>query len=219
MRLPSGRSIRGRSLAAHPAGEPPQFGLYLGRPRGTGIDWEHRWLQWPDFGLPRSQPEAASAFLETWQRAAFERVEVACGGGRGRTGVALACIAILDGVNPRNAVAFVRERYDARAVETPWQKRFVAEFRMNVRAVVRPSSASAGSSFPGSLPRLGMSPTEGSAVSSHNELSPEEHIPAPEESTVPEIEADQTVAPRPEEEIADVLRAEPDVEDHSKHSD
>jgi hypothetical protein len=43
------------------------------------------------------------------------------------------------------------------------------------------------------------------------------HIPGPDEPTVPELEADQTVAPRPEEEIADVLRAKPDVVDHSEH--
>jgi hypothetical protein len=58
-----------------------------------------------------------------------------------------------------------------------------------------------------------------STVPSHNQYSSEEHIPASRESTVPELEADQTVAPRPEEEIADVLRAKPDVEDHSRHSD
>lgn len=42
------------------------------------------------------------------------------------------------------------------------------------------------------------------------------HIPGPGEPSVPELEVDETVAPRPEEEIADILRAEPDVEDHSR---
>jgi hypothetical protein len=41
------------------------------------------------------------------------------------------------------------------------------------------------------------------------------HIPALDESTIPELEEDETIAPRPEEEIADVLRAEPDAADHS----
>lgn len=50
-----------------------------------------------------------------------------------------------------------------------------------------------------------------------NEHPLQPHIPGPDELTVPEIEADQTIAPRPEEEIADVLRAEPDVEDHATH--
>jgi hypothetical protein len=62
-----------------------------------------------------------------------------------------------------------------------------------------------------------MSPTEGSAVSEHSDHHTHEHIPGPDEPTVPELEEDQTVAPRPEEEIADVLRAEPDVQDHSEH--
>ncbi|MDD7961853.1 hypothetical protein [Microbacterium thalli] len=39
------------------------------------------------------------------------------------------------------------------------------------------------------------------------------HIPAADEPSVPELEADESVAPRPEEQIADVLRAEPDFAD------
>ena len=42
------------------------------------------------------------------------------------------------------------------------------------------------------------------------------HVPAPGEPSVPEIEIDETVPPRPEEEVADVLRADPDVEDHGR---
>lgn len=54
-------------------------------------------------------------------------------------------------------------------------------------------------------------------MSFHFEQSPQHHIPGPDEPSVPEIEVDQSIAPRPEEEIADVLRAKPDVEDHSQH--
>jgi hypothetical protein len=60
-------------------------------------------------------------------------------------------------------------------------------------------------------------PTEGFAVSSSNDHSSPQHVPGPGEHSIPEIEVDETIAPRPEEEIADVLRSEPDVEDHSKH--
>ena len=45
--------------------------------------------------------------------------------------------------------------------------------------------------------------------------SAQEHIPGPDEPIVPQLEADQTIAPRPEEEIADARRAKPDVADHS----
>ena len=54
---------------------------------------------------------------------------VAGTGGHGRTGTALACLAVLDGVPNDRAVAYVREHYAPRAVETPWQRRFVARFR------------------------------------------------------------------------------------------
>lgn len=40
-----------------------------------------------------------------------------------------------------------------------------------------------------------------------------DHAPGPgEETPLPELEADETVAPRPEEEIADLLRADPTTE-------
>ncbi len=130
LRLPSGRLVRGRGLR-HPVppGEPPAFGLYLlGRPPSVPVPWPSRWLRWPDFRLPADRDAARSALREAWERAATERVEVACGGGVGRTGTALGCLAVLDGVPPERAVAYVRERYHRRAVETPWQRRYVARF-------------------------------------------------------------------------------------------
>jgi len=90
--------------------------------------WDTRWLRWPDFWLPVDQDDARDALREAWRRAEDERVEVACGGGRGRTGTALGCLAVLDGVPAGEAVAFVREHFDARAVETPWQARYVERF-------------------------------------------------------------------------------------------
>lgn len=62
-----------------------------------------------------------------------------------------------------------------------------------------------------------MPPIEGFAVSDQNDHSSHEHIPGPGEATIPELEDDETIAPRPEEEIADALRAKPDLEDHSGH--
>ncbi|MFC8722003.1 protein-tyrosine phosphatase family protein [Kitasatospora sp. NPDC057198] len=128
--LPSGRLIRGRGLRRPlPAGPPPDFALYLLGRRPPAADWESRWLRWPDFRLPADRADAADALREAWDRAAGERVEVACGGGYGRTGTALACLAVLDGVPAAEAVAHVRAHYSPRAVETPWQRRFVARFR------------------------------------------------------------------------------------------
>ena len=56
-------------------------------------------------------------------------------------------------------------------------------------------------------------------MSPTNEHNSSPHIPDADEQSFPELEEDQTIAPRPEEELADVLRAEPDVEDHSKRAE
>ena len=129
LHLPSGRLARGRGLRRPlPDDALPDFGLYLlGKPPAR-MRWDTRWLRWLDFRLPANQGDAQDALREAWRRAEDERVEVACGGGRGRTGTALACLAVLDGVPGGEAVAFVREHYDARAVETPWQHRYVVRF-------------------------------------------------------------------------------------------
>lgn len=128
-RLPSGRLVRGRGLRRPlPAGLLPQVTLYLqGRPPPP-VAWDARWLRWPDLWLPANPIEARQTLAELWHRAASERVEVACRGGPRRTGTALACLAVLDGVRAAEAVAYVREHYDRRSVETPWQRRYVAWF-------------------------------------------------------------------------------------------
>jgi protein-tyrosine phosphatase len=130
LRLPSGRLVRGRGLRRPlPAGPMPTFALYLLGEKPPPVEWEARWLRWPDFGLPADPAAARQAFEEALTRAEADRVEVACAGGQGRTGTALACLAILDGVPSKEAVKYIRTNYSPRAVETPWQRRFVAKFR------------------------------------------------------------------------------------------
>jgi hypothetical protein len=129
VRLPSGRLVRGRRLRRGvPAGPEPTFGLYLLGRVAPATTWEQRWLRWPDFWLPSDREQARRWLVEAWERAAVERVEVACGGGRGRTGTALACLAVIDGMPAIEAVTFVRRSYDPHAVETPWQRRYVERF-------------------------------------------------------------------------------------------
>ena len=127
--LPSGRLVRGRGLRRPLPPRPvPEFGVYLLGAEPAPVAWESRWLRWPDFRLPADRALAEKLLGEAWERAADERVEVACGGGRGRTGTALACLAVLDGVPPSEAVAYVRAGYHRGAVETPWQRRYVRTF-------------------------------------------------------------------------------------------
>jgi hypothetical protein len=129
LRLPSGRLVRGRGLRDPvPSGHPPTFGVFLLGRKPPEVGWPAAWVRWPDFGLPRDPRHARDVLREAWRRAATERVEVVCGAGHGRTGTALACLAVLDGVPAAEAVAYVRRHYDPRAAETPWQRAFVRRF-------------------------------------------------------------------------------------------
>src|SRR5690606_9727762 len=130
LRLPSGRTVRGRGLRdGLPAGPPPRFGLYaLGHPPPE-MDWESEWMRWRDFWLPADRPGFAATVRRVWERLADERVEIACQGGKGRTGTTLACLAVVDGVPATEAVSYVRANYHSHAVETPWQRRLVRGFQ------------------------------------------------------------------------------------------
>ena len=56
-------------------------------------------------------------------------------------------------------------------------------------------------------------------MSSPQHRHPAHHVPGPDEPSLPDLEDDESVAPRPEEEIADILRAKPDLEDHREDRD
>ncbi|NUT92291.1 MAG: protein tyrosine phosphatase [Saccharothrix sp.] len=128
IQLPDGAWIRGRGLRKPAPEDTPSFGLYLGTSRRE-MPWPHEWVDWPDFRLPRSPERAVEQIRALHARAlAGEDVEVACGGGVGRTGTVVACLAVLAGVPAGEAVAWTRAHYRKGAVETPWQKRWVARF-------------------------------------------------------------------------------------------
>ncbi|MDN5930667.1 MAG: hypothetical protein L0I24_06340, partial [Pseudonocardia sp.] len=122
-----------RQLPPDPA---PEYGLYLYR--RTGLlrrapawkpGWPAEWLDWPDFGVPRDGERAVAAVRYAYRLARDgTRVEVVCGGGTGRTGTVVACMAVLAGQPAADAVAWTRAHYRPRAVETPGQRRWVRWF-------------------------------------------------------------------------------------------
>jgi hypothetical protein len=119
VRLPGGARVRGRRLADDVA--PADFALVLADGRAPA--WAHRRVRWPDFWIPLDREDAVEALREAHRRALDgQRVEVACRGGVGRTGTALAALAVLDGLPPAEAVRWVRAVHHPRAVETPWQR-------------------------------------------------------------------------------------------------
>jgi hypothetical protein len=133
--LPDGRWIRGRGLGKPPPTGPlPHYGLYLGSTRmrakyDEDLTWDHDWIEWPDFRLPRDREAAVHQIRALHDRTGSDGcTEVACGAGIGRTGTVIACLAVLAGVPAEEAVAWTRANYHRRAVETPGQRTWVSRF-------------------------------------------------------------------------------------------
>ncbi|GII54781.1 protein-tyrosine-phosphatase [Planotetraspora thailandica] len=138
IQIPDGAWIRGRGLRdPTPTGPVPDFALYLGtsllrRRHEAALTWPHEWVAWPDFLLPLDRQAAARSITRLHDLArAGRNVEVACNGGIGRTGTVMACLAVRAGLSPDEAVGWVREHHHRRAVETPWQRRWVAWFAVH----------------------------------------------------------------------------------------
>lgn len=128
VRLPNDVEVVGVSfdrVDPYDRDSPPDFGVYLDETWSP--PWPHEHVDWPDFGVPADSAAAMATFRRVLERAgAGERVEVGCFGGHGRTGTALAWLAVLAGVPSADAVAWVRANYCPKAVETPEQAAFVA---------------------------------------------------------------------------------------------
>ncbi len=126
--LPDGTRLTAVSfdpVAPYARDRDPDYGLYLDS--RWQPPWDHGHIEWPDFGLPADAGAVAGALAAVLERArSGQHVEVGCLGGHGRTGTALACLAVLAGHPARDAVAWVRSGYCAKAVETPAQEAFVA---------------------------------------------------------------------------------------------
>lgn len=107
--------------------EPPSFGLYLDQ--RWNPPWPHAYVDWPDFDVPTDLDAIRAALADLLDRArGGEKVELGCLGGHGRTGTALACLAIIAGTPPSEAAEWVRAIYCPRAVETDGQEAFVEAF-------------------------------------------------------------------------------------------
>jgi len=116
--LPGGSAITAVSFYGgdpYQRDEAPAYGLYLDlrwRP-----PWPHQHLDWPDNDIPSDQEEMLSGLGALLERArAGQRAEIGCLAGHGRTGTALAAMAVLCGHPASQAVEWVRANYCDRAV-------------------------------------------------------------------------------------------------------
>ncbi|MHA7304631.1 protein-tyrosine phosphatase family protein [Arthrobacter sp. TMN-49] len=124
--FPDGRRIRGTSLRdARRTDDRPDFAVYLLGRAPSHPSGDCRWVKWRDFGVPASSADAVEALREAFERSPGERVEISCRGGVGRTGTALALLAMMAGIPDADAVDWVRANYHRRAVETAGQRRWL----------------------------------------------------------------------------------------------
>jgi len=136
--FPDGTRVFASASAFHWLGSPepaPDVGLWLDEswaPHGEVIDW-------PDGGVPRDPGAAAVKIREAFDAARRgERVEVGCVAAHGRTGTALACMAVLAGVPAEDAVGWVRGNYCEKAIEPPYQEPWVVWFAESIAAPKAP---------------------------------------------------------------------------------
>lgn len=127
--LPDGTSLTAVSFdPADPYGRdplpPPDHGLYLdARWQPT---WPHDHVDWPDFGVPADPAALVTALRSLLDRArGGARVELGCLGAHGRTGTALATLAVLTGLPPTDAIPWTRTTYCPEAIETPGQETLI----------------------------------------------------------------------------------------------
>lgn len=134
MRLPGGGVVQAYGLSGFistSGHETPSWGLYLDVrwEERRQLSWPHRFVRWPDYELPDDELDAFEAFDEAWQHVrAGSLIDIACDGGIGRTGTALACIALRDGVPRSDVVPWVRHHYHPYAVEVPEQEHLIDRF-------------------------------------------------------------------------------------------
>ena len=132
VRFPDGTTVEAVGIAERQWHRPDRdYGFYL------DASWRPTWhadvIEWEDYGLPADPEATVAAICNVFRRAKRgERVEVGCIGGLGRTGTVLACMAILAGVTPGQAVEWVRDHYHPAAAETPDQEDWVLWFAEHI---------------------------------------------------------------------------------------
>jgi protein-tyrosine phosphatase len=136
--LPGGITFRAGGAPGRDEEQQPDWGVYAD---ACWDNWPGVLLDWPDFGLPGNDDQVFDAIRQAFARARRgEDVIIGCRGGTGRTGTILACLAILGSVPPEFAVAWVRGRYRASAVETVQQEKWITQ-RFAILQWVRDASA------------------------------------------------------------------------------
>ena len=118
-------TILASSLNDQRSDDIPDFGLYADWSWNPW--WRNEHVDWQDFGLPTDYETAYDQISDAFDKAkAGKIIEIGCIGGHGRTGTILACMAVLDGFTPKEAVIHIEKNYCDQVIETLDQEWFVS---------------------------------------------------------------------------------------------
>ncbi len=128
VKMPDGVNIYASSVSERAEDDKiPDWGLYLDpswKPRGMA-----GFIEWPDYKLPLDWEAAALMIVDAYRKASTGSwVEVGCIGGHGRTGTVLACMAVLGGLYPEEAIRYIKTEYCSSATDTAAQRWWVEWF-------------------------------------------------------------------------------------------
>lgn len=116
----------------------PDFGLYADWMWNPW--WRNEHIDWKDYGMPTDYDVAFEQISDAYEKAKRGLiVEIGCIGGHGRTGTILACMAVLDGMQPNEAVKHIESKYCHLVIETNDQEWFVHWFDAKLHGKPEPA--------------------------------------------------------------------------------
>lgn len=116
----------------------PDFGLYADW--NWNPWWRNEHIDWRDYGMPTDYEIAFHQISDAYNKAkSGQIVEIGCIGGHGRTGTILACMAVLDGMTPDEAVKHLETVYCHLIIETNEQEWFVHWFEARLHGKPTPA--------------------------------------------------------------------------------
>lgn len=146
--FPNGQMIIASSERTHPDDYHVDWGLYAYSGWQPSCRAEFIW--WPDYTWPKKWELAADSIIDAYRYAETgARVEVGCFGGHGRTGVIVACMAVLAGVPWQDAATWVWDNYCYEAIESNDQEWYIKWF----------AAYAAGEELPTDAPKANISKT------------------------------------------------------------
>ncbi len=87
-------------------------------------------IDWPDYGIPNINPEFFKRVIQIAKKNKLQNIVAFCMGSHGRTGTALALLALASGrvKTAKQAISFIRKEHCDRAIEGDKQEQYIEDY-------------------------------------------------------------------------------------------